>query len=152
FKERVATIDDDVPGFEVRQEMFDEFVDWFAGLDHQHHATGALERRDHFLDGMGADNFRALGFFGKEFIHLFDGAVESDHGETVIIHVQNQILAHHGQTDHCNISIGFHFRYLSGIRAIAHLISLRYKSRHVALEDFLANAGPRLTAAWSKKL
>ena len=38
------------PGFEVRQEVLDEFVHGLAGLDHEHDAAGLLEQRDHFLD------------------------------------------------------------------------------------------------------
>jgi hypothetical protein len=29
----------------------------------------------------------------------------------VVVHVQNQILAHDGQTNQCNISLRFHFSY-----------------------------------------
>ena len=76
FEERVAAVDDDVPGFEVREELFDEFIDRLAGLDEEHHAAGALEVRDHFRDGAGADDPGALGLVGEELVNLFDGAVE----------------------------------------------------------------------------
>jgi len=32
-EERIAAVDDDVAGFEMRDELFDEFVDRFAGFD-----------------------------------------------------------------------------------------------------------------------
>ena len=52
--------------------------------------------------------FRALGFVGEEVVHLLDGAVEGHDGEAVVVHVQNQILAHDGQTDECDVSFRFH--------------------------------------------
>jgi hypothetical protein len=36
-----------------------------------------------------------------------------NHGETVIVHVQNQILAHDGQPNQCDVSFRFHFYFLS---------------------------------------
>ena len=59
---------------------------------------------------MGADDFGALGFLVEEVIHLGNGAIEGDHGEAVVVHVQNQILAHDGQTNDSNISFRFHIR------------------------------------------
>ena len=69
---------------------------------------GFLSRRDHFLDGMGADDLGALGFLVEEVVHLGDGAVVGGHGEAVVVHVQNQVLAHYGQPNYSNISFWFH--------------------------------------------
>ena len=57
---------------------------------------------------MGAKDFRALGLVIEEVVHFGNRAVEGHHGKTVVVHVQNQILAHHGQTDECDISLWFH--------------------------------------------
>ncbi len=107
-KERVAAVDDDVAGFEEREEVLDEFVDGLAGLDHEHDAAGLLEQGGHFLEGVRADDLGAFGLVGEEIVHLGDGAVEGDHGEAVVVHVQNQVLAHDGQPNHGNISFWFH--------------------------------------------
>ena len=108
FEEGVAAVNDDVAGFEVRDDLVNEFVHGLAGLDHEHDAAGLLEQGDHLLDGVGADDIGALGFFVEEVVHLRDGAVVSGHGEPVVVHVQNQILAHHGQPNYSNISFRFH--------------------------------------------
>ena len=99
LKKRVAAVNDDVAGFEVRQEMFDEFIHGLAGLDHEHHAARFLEQRHHFFEGMRADDFRAFGFVGEKVVHLLHRPVEGHDGEAVVVHVQNKILAHDGQTD-----------------------------------------------------
>ena len=112
LEEGVAAVDDDVAGFEVREEVLDELVHRLAGLDHEHDAAGLLEQADHFLDGVGADDVGALGFLVEEVVHLRDGAVESGHGEPVVVHVQNQVLAHNGQPNYSNVSFRFHVVYV----------------------------------------
>ena len=70
LEERIAAVDDDVAGFEMREELLDEFVHGLAGLDEHHDAARALQLADHFLDGMRADDLGALGFLGEELVHL----------------------------------------------------------------------------------
>ena len=76
---------------------------------------GRLEQADHFLEGMRAEDVGAFGFVGEEVVHLGDGAVEGDHGEAVVVHVQNQILAHDGQTNHSNVSFWFHIHPIQAV-------------------------------------
>jgi len=57
---------------------------------------------------MSADDLGALGFAAEEFIHLGDGAIEDGDGEAVIIHVENEVLAHDGQTDESDVCLSFH--------------------------------------------
>ena len=57
---------------------------------------------------MRADDLRALGLVGEEMVHLLHGAVVGHDGEAVVVHVQNEVLAHDGQTDQCNVSFWFH--------------------------------------------
>ena len=59
---------------------------------------------------MRAEDFRALGFVGEEVVHLLHRAVEGHDGEAVVVHVQNEILAHDGQSDQCDISLLFHIK------------------------------------------
>jgi hypothetical protein len=108
LEERVAAIDDDVAGFEIREQLLDEFVHRLACLDHEHHPARTLEQFHHLLNGVGADDLRPLRFVGEEFFHLRDGAVVSDDGETVVVHVEDQVLAHDGQPDEGDISLWFH--------------------------------------------
>lgn len=73
-------------------------------LDEHHDATGRLELGDHLLQTLGPDDLCAFGFVGQELVHLFGGAIVGAHHEAVVVHVEDQILAHHGQSDQCNIS------------------------------------------------
>ena len=88
--------------------MFDEFVHGLAGLDEHHHAARFFQHGNHFLQRMRAEDFRALGFVGEEVVNLLNRAVERDDGEAVVVHVEDEILAHHGQTDECDVSLWFH--------------------------------------------
>ena len=49
LEERVAAVNDDVAGFQERNEVLDEFVDRRAGFDEHHDTPRALEGADHFL-------------------------------------------------------------------------------------------------------
>ena len=72
---------------------------------------GFLSSAGHFLERMRADDLGALGFVVEEIVHLGNGAVEGHDGEAVVVHVQNQILAHDGQPDQCDVSLRFHLSY-----------------------------------------
>ena len=71
-------------------------------------AAGAFELRDHLFDGMGADHVGAIRFLGEKVIDLRHGPVVNDYGETVIVHVQNEILSHDGQANERDVSFRFH--------------------------------------------
>ena len=75
---------------------------------------GFLSRRDHLLDRVRADDLGALGFLVEEIVHLGDGAVESDHGEPVVVHVENEILAHYSKANYSDVGFWFHNNVLSG--------------------------------------
>ena len=49
-----------------------------------------------------------LASLAEKFVHLGDGAVEDGHGEAVVVHVENEVLAHHGQSDQSDVSLRFH--------------------------------------------
>src|SRR5665213_199168 len=57
---------------------------------------------------MCADNFCALRFVGEKMIYLFNRAIECDDGEAVVVHVENDVLAHDGQSDKCDVSLCVH--------------------------------------------
>ena len=54
------------------------------------------------------DGFAALGGVVQELIDLGDRAVVGHHGVAVVVHVQDEVLAHHGQTDQCDVRGWFH--------------------------------------------
>lgn len=52
---------------------------------------------------MGADNVGAFCAFAEEFVDLLDGSVVGGDYETVVVHVQYEILAHDGQADETDV-------------------------------------------------
>jgi len=112
IEQRVAAVNDDVAGREVRDELLDEFVHRLAGLDEHHHSARQLELGNHLSDGMCAEHFRALGLVREEVIHFFRGAVVGDDGEAVVVHVENEILAHDGQTDESDVALRLFHKYV----------------------------------------
>ena len=63
---------------------------------------------DHLLDRVGADDVCPLGLVVEEIVHLGDGAVVGHDRVAVVVHVEDQVLAHDGQADECDVSLGFH--------------------------------------------
>jgi hypothetical protein len=57
---------------------------------------------------MRRHDLRPLRRAGQELVHLFQGAVVCGDHEAVVVHVQDQVLAHHGQAHHANVSNRFH--------------------------------------------
>src|ERR1043165_4740336 len=108
LEERIAAVNDDVAGFEMREQVLDELIHGGAGLDHEHDAARLLEQAGQFLEGMSADDVSAFGFLVEKVVHLRDGAIESDHGEAVVVHVEDEVLAHDGEADECDVSFGVH--------------------------------------------
>ena len=72
---------------------------------------GRLEQADEFFNGVRADDLRALGLVGDEVVDLGDGAVEDGDLEAVVVHVEDEVLAHDGQADEADItgSVGHGF-------------------------------------------
>ena len=94
----VAAVDDDVPGVEHRDEFLDEIIHGLAGLHHQEHPAGSLERTDEIFQRMGSVDVLALSAAFHELVHLLYGAVENADAEALAFHVQHEVLAHHGET------------------------------------------------------
>ena len=88
--------------------MLDELIHSAAGLDHEHDAAWLFEKPGHLLQRVGAENLRALGLVGEEVVHLRGGAVVGHDGEAVVVHVEDEVLAHDGQADQCDIRFWFH--------------------------------------------
>ena len=51
---RVATVDNDITGFDVWEEGLNEVVNWLTSHYKEHHAAGFLQLADELLDGVGA--------------------------------------------------------------------------------------------------
>ena len=91
----------------MRQDVVDHLVDGVAGLDHEHDAARALEQAGELFDRVRADDLRALGFVGDEVVDLGDGAVEDGDLESVVVHVEDEVLSHDGKADQADITHWF---------------------------------------------
>src|SRR5687767_5366677 len=118
----------------MREKLLDKIVHGFSRFHEHHHAAGALELRDYFLDGMRANDLRSLRFFGEKFIHLRHRAIVNDDGKSVIVHVQNKILSHDGEADESDVSFRFHLQIEVKI-----VVASRYKSSTHAPEETLSD-------------
>src|ERR1041385_8318295 len=99
----------------MRQQRVDHVIHRLAGLDHQHHAARALEHLDELGNRAAARDLGALRLHGEEIVDLGNGAVEHGDAIAVIVHVEDEVLAHHGQTDQSNVTTGgVHKFYGSG--------------------------------------
>ena len=88
----------------MRNNLIDRLVDDVAGLHHDHHAARRLQVRAHLLDRVATDHLGALRLIGEKLIDLRRRAVEDCHRVAVVVHVQNQILPHHGEADQTDIA------------------------------------------------
>jgi hypothetical protein len=57
---------------------------------------------------MRADHLCPLRLIGEELVHLGHRSIKRHDRKAVIVHVQNQILAHHCQPDYRDITFSFH--------------------------------------------
>ena len=108
YQQVIAYPQPPIEKFAKSPQQIDEFVYRFARFYHEHDAPRFLEHRDHLFDGVRSQHLGVLGLFIEKIIHLRNRPVEGDHREPVVVHVQNQILAHNGQPDYSNISFRFH--------------------------------------------
>jgi len=88
-EEGISPVDNDVTGLKVGKDLLDEIVHGFARLHQHHHAAGTLQLGDHLGNRVSALNLRPLGLIGEELVHLVGGAVVSDDGVTVVVHVED---------------------------------------------------------------
>ena len=85
------------------------------GLHHQHDLARPLQQADHLFDGVrGDDGFPALGGVVQEFVDLGDGAVVRHHRIAVVVHIEDQVLAHYCQTDQSDVCRLFHEIFTRG--------------------------------------
>ncbi len=57
---------------------------------------------------MCADDFGAFGFVVEKFVHFGNGAIEDSDGEAVVVHVEDEVLAHDGEPDQTDVSLSVH--------------------------------------------
>ena len=117
---RVAAVDQDVAGVEVREDLLDHSVGRGARLHHAHQHARPRERADPVVDGVVAGQ-RALGaVLGDERLGAAGGAVVDGDGDAVVGDVARQVRAHRRQAGEAEMGFGVHGRPVShrGSRAV----------------------------------
>src|SRR5690606_17287778 len=101
----VAAVDDDVTGLEERFQRGDHLIDRLTGLHHQHHAAWSRQSgyqvgqrfEAHDLGAGGRTCYELAGHLGSPVVDTYLVAV--------IVHVEDQVLAHDRQTDQCDVEL-----------------------------------------------
>ena len=104
FKERVAAIDDDIPGFQIRQYLFDHVIHRFAGFDHQHHPAGLLQGSGQLRQRVRPLDRQSGGIPGQKFVDPGCSPVKHTNLKPFVHHVEYQVFPHHGQSDQSDIT------------------------------------------------
>ncbi|MNN70690.1 hypothetical protein D3C81_1865610 [compost metagenome] len=79
---RVPAVDQNVALFEIRDELVNRVVGWFAGFHHNQNFTGRFERLYEFLNVVGADEIFTRRFLQQLFGFLRRAVVQGN-GEAV---------------------------------------------------------------------
>ena len=87
LKKRVTAVDNNVPFFQEWHHLLNKIIHRLPRLHQKHHPPRPLQHRDHFLNRVGSQHFRAFGLILQEIVHLGDRAIKSHHGVPVVIHV-----------------------------------------------------------------
>jgi len=113
FKQGIPAIDNDVALFEMRSQLLDKVVHRLTSLDQQHDPPGLFEFRDQLLDRMRPLHLGAFGFLGQKVVYLGDGAVVGHDDVPVVVHIEDEVLPHHRQTDQPDIPLRIHRKFLA---------------------------------------
>src|SRR5262245_20353461 len=97
---------------------------------------------------MSADDASALRLIRQKIVDLRSRSIESDHVETVVIHIQNQVLAHDRQADQSNVTLWLHVS-ITG-RNVAHEASIvdvsPLSKKHSIAESAMLGSTSRMNA------
>ena len=99
----VAAVDEDVARFEVRGDHLDGVVHRLPGLHQDDDLARALDAGDELLGRGGADELLALAAPADELLHLVGAAVVHGDGVPAGLHVEDEVLAHHGESHETDV-------------------------------------------------
>ena len=102
----VAAVNQNVAPLEQRQQFVDNVVYSGAGFDHDHDLARRLKRSDKLLNRVTSKNRLPLAPSLHKVVDLRGRAVKDGDLVTAALHVQDQVFAHHGQTDQADVACG----------------------------------------------
>ena len=100
----IAAVDNDVAFIQKRYQLIDEFVYHAAGTHHQHHDTRAFQLTDQLFQAVRAHDLSIFGRARQKIVYFGNGTVVGHYFEAFVVHVENQVLAHYGQTDYADVT------------------------------------------------
>jgi hypothetical protein len=95
--------------FQQGSYVFYGLANRFSRLNHHHHPPGTFECCDKLLRAVTSHNGFIFCRTRHKLFYFGGGAIVSGYPKPMVGHIQNQILSHHGQTDHPDITF---FRHL----------------------------------------
>ena len=119
------TVDDDIAWLYKWLEFFNKRIYRPACLDHKHDNSWPFECVNQILQFICGNNSSPLGSFFHEFLGARCCPVINGHAKSVIFHVENKVLAHHGKTDQANVT----FRHDCLLRSALHFIEVNWMCR-----------------------
>ena len=105
---RVPAVHDDVARVEMGKQLRDRRVDGLAGLHHQHHDARPPKLRGELRERSRADDIRSGRRACQERVGLLGGAVVDGDAVAVVVHVEDEVLAHHREPDEADVRLRAH--------------------------------------------
>ncbi len=105
---RIAAVDDDIAGLQKRDELLNDRIHRRSRLDHDLRFPRTLERSDKFLQGFGGDELFAFATSLRKLLGYRRGPIIDGNGETLALHVENEVFAHYGKANQADITGGGH--------------------------------------------
>ena len=101
----ISAVDDDIALLQQRGELIDDSVHRRPRFHHDHGFARAFQRANEFLDRTRRLNIFVSAAPSRKFVCHFRRAVEDRDGESFRFHVQDEVFAHHSETDEANITL-----------------------------------------------
>ena len=103
---RVATIDEQITFLEVRGDLVNNSIHSRSCLDHHQDPARTLELADEVLKIRRTLDIPTLSATVEELFRLGVSAVVNNARETVALGIEDEVLAHHAETDQTEVRLG----------------------------------------------
>src|SRR6516225_8020998 len=101
--QRVTSVDHDIAGFEMGQQLIDDRVYRSASLDHDHHFTWFCEAAGKLLNGASCRNTFSSTAPDRKLLPNVRSPIVNRNGKTFALHIENKIFAHDSKADESDI-------------------------------------------------